>query len=235
MELKDLKDPIEIIKLIQTLLNESIDEAIRTEDKKTSNQDIFEMWEGTVGKVYRLVDSKLTLLDIALINLKLENEEKYYKLKEIVCRLDDEIEDYYQNQEEYSPYPTPPPKIIKNHVRDLQVFQFVNKSNNNQSNDLTKSTPSDAKEEDDEIPKFEISTIPERVRLLMELGIIEHLEKEYPILKGKKKKLTELLMQFLHIPYSSLQPIVNAIEYDEDSPKKPKLTNRVKNVINKYK
>ena len=123
---------------------------------------------------------------------------------------------------------------IYKHIRDLQVFQFVKKSINNQSNELVENNRTEVIVED-EIPKFEITTIPDRVRLLMELGIIEHLEKEIPMLIGKKKKLTELLMQFLNIPYNSLQPVVNAIEYDDESPRKPKLTKKVQNVLNKYK
>jgi hypothetical protein len=186
MELKDFKEPIEIIKLIQTLLTESIDEAIRTEDKKATNLDIFEMWEGTVGKVYRLVDSKLILLDIALISLKIEDEEKYYKLKDIVCRLDDEIEDYYQNQEEYSPYPTPPPKIIKNHVKDMQVFQSGSKSANSNSNDFKNDVLIGSKEE------LELNK-KDRIKLLSQLGILKFLMDTYPKCKNNESEVARLI------------------------------------------
>ena len=42
-------------------------------------------------------------------------------------------------------------------------------------------------------------------------------------------------MEFMKVQYSSLQQVVNAIEYDDDHKKKPKLSRKVQNVLNKYK
>ena len=192
----------------------------------TNEIDSEEYFNKTTGKRIEL-ESNLKLLDVALISLKIEDEEKYFKLKKEILELNSECHYLYT-------LPETPPNILSNHIRDLQVFQFVKKSSTVQLNELVQNSQTEVKEED-EIPEFEISTIPDRVRLLMELGIIEHLEKELPILKDKKKKLTELLMQFLNIPYNSLQPVVNAIAYDDDSNRKPKLTKKVQNVLNKYK
>jgi hypothetical protein len=229
MELKDLKDSISIIYFIKSL----IDEALKLSDNSevqflflTNEIDSEEYFERTTGKRIEL-ESNLKLLNVALTSLKIEDEEKYYKLKNEILELNSECQYLYT-------LPETPPNILSNHVRDLQVFQFVKKSSTKQSNELVENSQTEVVEED-EIPQFEISTIPDRVRLLMELGIIEHLEKELPMLKDKKKKLTELLMQFLNIPYNSLQPVVNAIGYDDNSPRKPKLTKKVQNVLNKYK
>ncbi len=234
MELKDLKDPIEIVKLIRTLLDESIDEAIRTEDLEETIEDVYDFWNKSIVRVYKLIESKLILLDIALINLKIHDEEKYYKLRDIVCSLDNDIEEYYTHQEQYAPYPSTPPKIIKKHITDLENNHFVPSSVEHQPKELKENFQKEIIEEV-EFPKLEITTIPDRVRLIMELGIIAHLEREYPILKGNKKKLTELLMQFMQIKYNSLQPVIRTIEYEESHEQKPKLTKKVQNVINKYK
>jgi hypothetical protein len=234
MELKDLKDPIEIVKLIRTLLDESIDEAIRTDDLEETIEDVYDFWNKSIVRVYKLIESKLILLDIALINLKIHDEEKYYKLRDIVCSLDNDIEEYYAHQEQYAPYPSTPPKIIKKYITDLENNHFVPSSVDFQPKELKEIFQKEIIEEV-EFPKLEITTIPDRVRLIMELGIIEHLEREFPILKGNKKKLTELLMQFMQIKYNSLQPVVRTIEYEESHEEKPKLTKKVQNVINKYK
>ncbi|MHA8108110.1 hypothetical protein [Aquirufa sp. A-Brett2-W8] len=229
MELKDLKDFISIIYFIKSLT----DEALKLSDNSevqflyiTNEIDSEEYFNRTIGKRIEF-EINLKLLDVALISFKIEDEEKYFKLKKEILELNSECQYLYT-------LPETPPNILSNHIRDLQVFQFVKKSSTDQLNESAQNSQTEVKEEE-EIPEFEISTIPDRVRLLMELGIIEHLEKELPILKDKKKKLTELLMQFLNIPYNSLQPVVNAIGYDDDNPRKPKLTKKVQNVLNKYK
>lgn len=229
MEFKDLKDSYSIIYFIKSLT----DDALKLSDNSevqflylTNEINQEEYLKRTIGKRLEL-EKNLKLLDVALISFKIEDEEKYFRLKNEILTLNDEIKYLYTSTET-------PPNTLSNHIRDLQVFQFVKKSSNYQSNELVENNRTEVNEED-EIPKFEITTIPDRVRLLMELGIIEHLEKEFPILIGKKKKLTELLMQFLNIPYNSLQPVINAIEYDDESPRKPKLTKKVQNVLNRYK
>jgi hypothetical protein len=130
-----------------------------------------------------------------------------------------------------SSFPSTPPNTIIKHIKSLNdhlpftiggIEQSINK---------------DQKEtlEDSDLPEIKIKTIPERVRLLIELGVIDFLENKYPILKGNKKKMTELLMQFMNVKYGSLQPIVNAKDYDDENHlKKPKLTKNVQNIINKY-
>lgn len=229
MEYKDLKDSYSIMYFIKSLTDEALKLSDNSEDQflyLTNEIDPEEYFNRTIGKRLEL-EKNLKLLDVALISFKIEEEEKYFRLKDEILTLNDEIKYLYT-------LPETPPNILSKHIRDLQVFQFVKKSINNQSNELVENNRTEVIVED-EIPKFEITTIPDRVRLLMELGIIEHLEKEIPMLIGKKKKLTELLMQFLNIPYNSLQPVVNAIDYDDESPRKPKLTKKVQNVLNKYK
>jgi hypothetical protein len=233
MELKDYKEPIVIINLIQTLIKSSINSAWWDNElyKKFENDEIDEdhYIELVTYKRNDLIENELNLLDVALIHLKIEDEKKYFKLKEIILDLDENIKFLYSK--EVSTYPRTPPNIISKHVAELQNFKNeIPISTNNHLAILNEDLI-----EEVELPNIELSTIPDRVRLLMELGIIRHLETEYPILKGNKNKLTQLLMEFMKVQYSSLQPVVNAIEYDDDHKKKPKLSRKVQNVLNKYK
>jgi hypothetical protein len=229
MELKDLKDPIEIIHLIQTLCKSSNDSAFFDKEiyLKFENDIIDEdqLIQHTTWKRNELIEKNLVLLDVALIHLRIEDESKYFKLKEIILELDKKVKLIYSDV--ISSYPSPPPIILDSHIKELKA-----------SNKIL--SPIKVHFHEDSIeeivsPEIELNTIPDRVRLLMELRIIDHLEREFPILKGNKKKLTELLMQFMNIKFGSLQPVVNAIEHDDNSTKKPKLTKKVQNVLNKYK
>jgi hypothetical protein len=81
----------------------------------------------------------------------------------------------------------------------------------------------------------EIVKQKDKVALLKELGILDLLQERYPYLKKNGQRTTKLLMEFLDIPYTSLQPIINALFNETTSNKNyPKLTPKVQNVINKY-
>lgn len=233
MELRDLKEPIYIINLIQTLCDNSFHSAFFDQEiySKFDNNEIDEddFTRLMTLKRNELIEKNLEYLDAALINLKIEDEDKYYKLKDIIIELDLRLKLIYSNK--VSSFPSPPPNTIIKHIKTLNEHQPFLK------NGIEQSTNKDQNEtqDDSDLPEIELKTIPERVRLLVELGVIEFLENKYPILKGNKKKMTELLMQFMNVKYGSLQPIVNAKDYDnENHLKKPKLTKNVLNVINKY-
>lgn len=81
----------------------------------------------------------------------------------------------------------------------------------------------------------ELTTQKDKVALLKELGIIDFLQDRYPYLKKNGQRTTKLLMQFLDIPYTSLQPIINELFNESTSNKNyPKLTPKVLSVVNKY-
>lgn len=233
MDLRDLKEPIYVINLIQTLCDNSFHSAFFDQEiySKFDNNEIDEddLTRLMTLKRNELIKKNLEYLDAALINLKIENEDKYYKLKDIILELDSRIKLIYS--EEVSSFPSPPPNTIKKHIKSLNDHQpFLISGIEQSTNKDQKETP-----EDSDLPEIELKTIPERVRLLIELGVIDFLENKYPNLKGNKKKMTELLMQFMNVKYGSLQPIVNAKDYDDENHlKKPKLTKKVQNVINKY-
>lgn len=222
MDLEKLKDPIVIIHMIQTLVKESIEEGINTKDLDEEIGDFYDYWNLSIVRIYKLIESKLILLDSALINLKIQDESKYYKLGDIVINLDKEIEEYYTLKEQIAPYPTTVPQIIKKHVEDLKKFPNAAKK----SNELN---------EDNEESEIEIKKQKDKVRLLHELGIIDQLEIKYPYIKGNGQRITKLIMHFLDIKETSLQPIINALIHNNESDKNfPHLKQTVKNVINKY-
>ena len=214
METEDFNNPISIIKIIRTLLVEFNDEST------------------ILVSIDKLLIRNLTLLDISLSNLKIEDEEKYFKFKDIICRLDDDIEDFYKIKEVDSPFPISPPNTIKNHVRDLQVFQFVNKSSNSKSMELHEDSI-----EEVELSEFELIRIKDKIAMLIELGIIEHLINKYPYLRANglnALRLTKLLSPFLGIEVNSLKKIINAfVTNAKNSTDYPKITDKVKNVIDK--
>jgi hypothetical protein len=45
------------------------------------------------------IEYELNIIDIELLNLKIEDEEKYFKFKDIICRLDNDIEEFYKIKE----------------------------------------------------------------------------------------------------------------------------------------
>lgn len=226
MDFDKLKDPIVIIHMIQTLVEESIEEAIRTDDLEATIEDKYDFWNGSIARVYKLIENKLIFLDIALINLKIQDEEKYYKLKDIVCNLDKEIEEYYALKEQYAPYPSSPPQIIKKHVADLQIFQYSPKSDTKFTNGCI--------EEVEVVSEIELERIKDKVALLIELGVIEHLIKKYPYLDNYALRLTKILSQILNIKENSLKKIINAFITDNKSLSDyPKITERIKSVVDK--
>lgn len=233
----NLKDPIEIIYLIRTLLDESIDEAIKTDHLEKEVEDAYEFWKESIVRVYKQIDNKLLLLDIALTNLKIENEEYYYKLKDVLSELDNDIKKYYSQKEKIAPYPTLRPSIIKKHIIEMEKFHYNIKSDEFKQNESIEKFPIELIEEE-LIDEIILKTQSDRVRLLLELGIIEFLEAKYPSLKENKQKMSFLLMQFLNIKYNSIQPLVNALNLKESTKekptRKPKLTKEVLKVMEKY-
>jgi hypothetical protein len=79
MELKDYKEPIIIINLIQTLIKSSINSAWWDNElyKKFENDEIDEdhYIELVTYKRNDLIENELNLLDVALIHLKIEDEK----------------------------------------------------------------------------------------------------------------------------------------------------------------
>lgn len=227
----NLKDPIEIIHLIRTLLDESIEEAIRTDNIEKEVEDEYEFWKESIVRVYNQIDNKLLLLDIALTNLKIENEVYYYKLKDILSELDIEIQEYYTQKEEIAPYPTLPPITIKKHITEMEKFQYFPKSNDFKQNE---SVENSKKEEIEVISEIELTRIKDKVAMLIELGIIDHLILKYPHIKGVALRLTKLLSPILDIEVNSLKKIINAFVTDaKKSTDYPKITVTVKNAVDK--
>jgi len=225
METKDSDNPISIIKIIRTLLVEFNDK-----NKRTIRGNEGVIWKNPIhDRIDKLLERNLTLLDISLSNLKIEDEEKYFKFKDIICILDNDIEELYKIKEVDSPFPISPPNTIKNHVRDLQVFQFVNKSGNNQTMDLKEDSI-----EEVELTENELKRIKDKIAMMIELGIIDHLITKYPYVNGYAIRLTKLLSPFLGIEVDSLKKIINAYITDQKSKSDyPKITDSVKNIIDK--
>ncbi|MCX6194564.1 MAG: hypothetical protein NTX34_08810 [Cytophagales bacterium] len=224
MVFNDFKDPISIIHTIQTLLYESIEEFKIRQSKTNIVPSIF-INESDVS-IEKLIEKKLLLLDIALINLKIEEEEKYFRFKDIIVKLDKDIEAYYKLTQQDSPFPISPPKTIKNHVRDLQVFQFLPKLKTKES--------SNHLDQIEVISEIELTRIKDKVAMLIELGIIDHLIIKYSYLDNNALRLTKLLSAFLDIKVDSLKKIINAFITDQKSKTDyPKITDTVKNAIDK--
>ena len=230
MELKDLKDPIVIVNLIRTLCDESFDYAVK--DEKISS-----LWENNeisedeyikllIYKRIERIEICLKFLDVALINLKIEDEEKYFKFRDFILDLDKRIENIYNKSEDETGESISKPQTIKKHVADLQIYQFVPKT---YSKD-----PKSYKEEIEVESEIELTRIKDKVAMLIELGIIENLINKYPYLDNNALRITKLLSQFLDIKENSLKKIINAFITDNKSlTDYPTITNKVKNVIDK--
>lgn len=230
MELKDLKDPIVIVNLIRTLCDDSFDYAVNDEaiSSRWKNNEIDEdeYIKLIICKRIERIEICLKFLDVALINLKIEDEEKYFKFKEFILDLDKRIENIYSKSEDEIGKQFPKPQTIKKHVADLQIFQFVRKSNMKDSNDH--------KDEIEVVSEVELIRIKDKVAMLIELGIIEHLINKYSYLENNAFRMTKLLSQILNIKENSLKKIINAFETDNTSSTDyPKITDKVKNVIDK--
>lgn len=234
MELSDLKEPISIIYLIRTLCSEAISQAffdsklLSLFEKGEINED--ELIARTTFKRNELIEISLVTLDVALINLKLEDEEKYFSLKEYVFQLDKEITFLYS--EEGCSFPSEPPKTLKGHVFTLFAFQFVHKNKNIESEKLLENSIKI------DFPEIELKRIKDKIAMLIELGIIDHLINKYPYLRANglnALRLTKLLSPFLGIEVNSLKKIINAfVTGTKESTDYPKVTEKVKNVIDKY-
>lgn len=157
------------------------------------------------------IDQELNIIDIELIELKISKPFEYDTIcteliPELIATLDNLYSKYY-------PF----------------GWGNIEKHLNNPTNSIKHKTEINPPSE------IEILKQKDKVRLIYELGIIKHLENEYPYIKGNAQRITHLLMQFLDIQESSLQPIVNALNTENTSNKNyPQLTQLVKSVINKY-
>jgi hypothetical protein len=233
MRTKDLKEPIEVIKLIQTLLMDTIEEAINTEnlDEYIEKKDKFDLWHKTIGRVYKILNSKLIELDVALIHLKIHDEEKYYKLRDYIIKLDKDIMEYHTLKASQYEYSELPPTILNEHLINLEKFHFTPKSNDFKQNE---SAENSQKEEIEVISEIELTRIKDKVAMLIELGIIDHLILKYPHIKGVALRLTKLLSPILDIEVNSLKKIINAFVTDaKKSTDYPKITVTVKNAVDK--
>lgn len=230
MELKDLKDPIVIINLIRGLCDDSINYAIKDNEInlrwKNNEIDEDEYFKLLIYKRLEKIEISLKFLDVALINLKIEDEEKYFKFRDLIVDLDKRIETIYQKSEVETGNHIPKTQIIKKHVTDLQIFQYVPKSHTKVSNSNL--------EENEVVSEIEIARIKDKVAMLIELGIIEHLIDKYPYLENNALRITKLLSQFLNIKENSLKKIINAFVTDNKSLSDyPEITTKVKSVIDK--
>jgi len=184
METKDFNNPISIIKIIRTLLVEFNDK-----NKRTISGNEVGIWKNPIhDRIDKLLEMNLTHLDISLSNLKIEDEEKYFKFKDIICRLDNDIEEFYKIKEVDSPFPVSPPNTIKSHVRDLQVFQFVNKSSNNQTMELKEDSIEEVGQKED----LDFNK-KDRIKLLYELGILKFLIDKFPKCKNNESEVARII------------------------------------------
>ena len=93
MEYKDLKDSYSIMYFIKSLTDEALKLSDNSEDQflyLTNEIDPEEYFNRTIGKRLEL-EKNLKLLDVALISFKIEEEEKYFRLKDEILTLNDEI------------------------------------------------------------------------------------------------------------------------------------------------
>lgn len=89
----------------------------------------------------------------------------------------------------------------------------------------------------------DVESVSEQIRLIYELGILDHLKKQYPDTLGKSNNaLAGLIAKFLNssknvkIPTTTIQPIVNALIKDDASSKNyPKKSPRIKVIIESLK
>jgi hypothetical protein len=86
-----------------------------------------------------------------------------------------------------------------------------------------------------DLPEIDLTTQKEQIRILYELGIIEHLQNKYKnSLKGSINQTANLISKFLKLERSSVQPTLNALLNDDAKNKNyPKMTQSVKSIIDK--
>ena len=157
------------------------------------------------------IDYQLNIIDIELWDLKIKKPSEYNIIcKELIPNL-----------------------ISTLNYRYLEYYPFgweIEK--HNQSMELKEDSI-----EKVELPEIELKKIKDKIAMLIELGIIEHLINKYPYLKANglnALRLTKLLSPFLGIEVNSLKKIINSFVTDaKNSTDYPKITDKVKNVIDK--
>ena len=93
-----------------------------------------------------------------------------------------------------------------------------------------------AEELPEEIPHEELKTIGEKIILLNELGVIEHLKKRYANNLKSNNQLSILLSELLSLNPQSVQPALNALLNDIPSNKNyPKKTEKINRIILRLK
>lgn len=164
-----------------------------------------------ISTMLQQIKQELNIIDIELFDLRITKPTEY----KIICveLIPDLISTLKQKYSKYSPFGW---ENIEKHYENKIV---------NINQDLEISTHNE----------IELVKQKDKVALINALGIIELLEKKYPYIKGNGQRTTKLLMQFLDIQESSLQPIINALLNNTTTNKNyPKLTQTVQSVINKY-
>lgn len=154
------------------------------------------------------IDYQLNIIDIELWDLKIKKPSEYNIIcKELIPNL-----------------------ISTLNYRYLEYYPFgweIEK--HNQSMELKEDSI-----EEVELPEIELKKIKDKIAIMIELGIIDYLIIKYPYLKGNGLRLTKLLSQFLNIEVNSLKKIINTFVTDaKESTDYPKITDKVKNVIDK--
>jgi hypothetical protein len=157
------------------------------------------------------IDRQLNIIDIELWDLKIKNPSHY----EIICKelIPDLLSTLNFRYSKYYP---------------LGWWEI---EKHNQSMELKEDSI-----EEVELPEIELKRIKDKIAMLIELGIIDHLINKYPYVKGNALRLTKLLSPFLGIEVNSLKKIINAFVSGTgkiQSTNYPKITDKVKNEIDK--
>ena len=92
----------------------------------------------------------------------------------------------------------------------------------------------DPNESQNSVSGVELKTIKEQIRLLYDLGVIDHLVGKYPnSLNDNNNQVAKLISQIIKSPQTTTQPYVNALLNDTASDRNyPKETSRTKSIIN---
>ncbi|MFD1551710.1 hypothetical protein DNU06_02590 [Putridiphycobacter roseus] len=114
--------------------------------------------------------------------------------------------------------------LTKGHIDSLELISPENKIFNSPTV-LTE-------EEQFTLPEVELKTINDRIRLLSDLGIIEHLKNKYPNSFRDVNPLADIISKILVENKTSVQPSLNSLLNDNSSNKNyPKENSRTKAII----
>lgn len=91
-------------------------------------------------------------------------------------------------------------------------------------------------DEANRLPEIDLTSQKEQIRLMFDLGIIKHLQSEYPHLKSSNNLTSNLISKILKLKNSSIQPSINDLLNNNNVTKNyPKETLKTKAIIDKLK